>query len=159
MEVLIIYPIYIIERKASAQADDSPNVAGIEAEVCHEFLNISPVSRHRAAREPKPQGFVGGDALHLERQELALRLVDGEHADTLRLDPLEPQQFPISMLQYHVGRLSQAGHIIPNKLFFVCNSPSVFRLLSIVLPFAKMRTGVSRKCESAKGRMEWAFAM
>ena len=52
-------------------------------------------------REPLPQHFVRGHALHLQRQELALRLVHGEYAHPLRFDPLEPQKFPISMLQYH----------------------------------------------------------
>ena len=84
MGVVIVYPIDIIERKSSAQADDSSNVTGIKAEARHEFLDISPVSWHRAAREPTPQG-----------------LVDGEYVNPLRFGPLKPQQFPISMLQYH----------------------------------------------------------
>ena len=45
--------------------------------------------------------IVAGYALHLQRQELPFRIVHKDNMNSLRLDPLEPQQFSVPVLQYH----------------------------------------------------------
>ena len=94
-------PIDVVQRKSLAYPYDVARGHAGDPEIPQHHLDVVAMLWYRTAREPEPQGFVCGDALHLKRQELALRLVDGEYADALRLDPLEPQQFPVSVLQYH----------------------------------------------------------
>ena len=94
-------PVDVIQRKAFAHLNDGLCGHPRDAKIAEHHLDVVAVLRHRAVREPFPKRLVCGLPLHFKWKEPAFRLVDGEYAHPLRVDPLEPQQFPISMFQYH----------------------------------------------------------
>ena len=80
-----------------AHLDYGAGVLLHDAEVSKHHLDVVPVFRHRAPREPGPKRLVVCDAMHFNREKPALGLVYGDNADALRLNPFKPQKLPISM--------------------------------------------------------------
>ena len=70
----------------------------------------------RAHEQPGGNKYNAADRSCFAFHGLPLRVVHRDNEPPLRLDPLEPRQFPISMLQYHspcLGILFQDEVIIP----------------------------------------------